>query len=348
MKKLMLWASGIVLPFLNPTTNAQAYANVNTGKAESTIYTDTLTVKLKGNNQLMIIGKSLKELADYADKADGVKTTFLTDVTKAYQAQSIYNTATEVYYFYNNSTSRRIKSETATVTDAKVNVAYEQYRIVNNLPKHHYTIYDLENGVELQLYMSTPDSLLAQLGEISLSTAIKTVVDNKRAVRRYQHAVLSTENNTYKLLGDYPSFHASIEIAPFAGIGLIGNTLTPTVGAIAQYRHTNKYGNPTFKVGGSLNAFTIVETLNSEITKVHLLRSYDGFVAFNMNTRSSEKASWIGLAGGLIKSNSLSTYNNAYKFGFIIDGVGAVNWELDFIKPKGQNTVYGLTMKMPF
>ncbi len=347
MKKLMLWASGIVLPFLNPTTHAQANVYVNTGQT-SAVYTDTLTVKLKGNNQLMIVGKSLKELADYADKADGVKTTFLTDVTKAYQAQSIYNTATEVYYFYNSSTSRRIKSETATVTDAKVNVGYEQYRIKNNLPKHHYTIYDLENGVELQVYMSTPDSLLAQLGEISLSTAIKTVVDNKRAVRRFQHAVLSTDNNSYKLLGDYPRFSASIEIAPFAGVGLIGNTFTPTVGAIAQYRHTNKYGKASFKVGASLNGYTMVQTLNSEITKVHLLRSYDGFIAFNMNTRTTEKASWLGVVGGVLKSNSLSSYNNAYKFGIMIDGVGAVNWELDFIKTKNQPSVYALTMKMPF
>jgi hypothetical protein len=345
MKKILLWALGILLPFLNPTTHAQANENLSKGNTE---YTDTLTVKLKGNNQLMIIGKSLNELADYTDKADGVKTTFLNDVIKAYEANAINNNATEVYYFYNSSTSRRVKSETATVTDARVNVAYEQYRMKNNLPKHHYTIYDLENGVELQLYMSTPDSLLAQLGEISLSTAIKTVVDNKRAVRRFQHAVLSTDNNTYKLLGDYPYFQASIEVAPFAGISLIGNTLTPTEGILIQYRHTNKYGSPTFKTGGSINGYNVVHTSNGEITKVHLLASYDGFFAVNLNSRQKDKTCWIGLVGGVYKSSTLNSYHNASKLGFIIDGVGGLNWELDLIKPKNQEMMYGLTVKMPF
>jgi hypothetical protein len=348
MKKLMLWASGIVLPFLNPTTNAQANVNVNTGNAESTVYTDTLTVKLKGNNQLMIIGKSLKELTSYADKADGVKTTFLTDVTKAYQAQSIYNTATEVYYFYNSSTSRRIKSETATVTDAKVNVAYEQYRIINSLPKFHYTIYDLENGVELQVYMSTPDSLLAQLGEISLSTAIKTVVDNKRAVRRFQHAVLSTDNNTYKLLGEYPTFSASIEIAPYVGATLIGGNISPVLGASAFYRHTNKYGRSLLKVGGSLNGFTFMTMSGTDISKVSLIQSYDVFFAFNLNSRTKGQNQWFGMQGGILKAPNTPVLNNAYKVGFLVNGIGNLDWTLDLIKTKGMGTIYGLTVKMPF
>jgi hypothetical protein len=54
----------------------------------------------------------------------------------------------------------------------------------------------------------------------------------------------------------------------------------------------------------------------------------------------------MGFEGGLMKSNSIDSYNNAYKIGLLYDGK-TVNYSFDIVKTH-DNVIYGLTMKMPF
>ena len=348
MKNLMLWACGLLLPFLNPTVQAQTTAALVTGLDQQGYYSDTLVVNLTGTNQLWLVGQQARDMKDYAEKVDEVKTTFLADLTKAYQNGLIRTTSTEVYYFYNGQTSRRIKAESAEYADAKVNVAFEQTRMSLNLPKFHFTLYDLSNGQEWHIFASNTDSVIAQLSEVSLKTAIKTMVADKRSVKRATKIVLQTDSNNYRITSPQPYYQASIEIGPYVGATLIGGNLSPVLGASGFYRHTNKYGRSILKVGGSLTGFSFMSMNGTEISKVSLMQAYDGFFAINLNSRSRGNHQWFGLQAGIIKAPDTKAMNNAFKFGVLVDGVGNLDWSLDFIKTKGQGTIYGLTVKMPF
>lgn len=349
MKNLMLWACGLLLPFFNNSIYAQSSTSAHiTGIDNDGYYTDTIVVNLAGTNQLWLVGQQARDLGYYADKADEVKTIFLTDLTKAYQSSLINTNSTEVHYFFNGPIARRIKAESADYVDARIDVAYEQIRLTMNLPKFHYTVHDLSNGNVWHLFASNPDSLIAQLSDLSLKMAINTVLADKKSVKRASKIVVQTDSNHYRITSPKPYYQASIELGPYVGATLVGGNLSPVLGGSAFYRHTNKYGRSTFKVGTSLTGFTFISMAGTEISGVSLMEAYDVFFAINLNARSRGKHQWFGIQGGIIKATDTKALNNAFKLGFLVDGVGNLDWSLDLIKTKGQGTIYGLTVKMPF
>lgn len=344
----MLWACGIVLPFMYQHALAQRAAALVTGLDNSRMCSDTLVVKLQGNGQLWIVGKQFEDVRVYAEKVDEVKTTFLADLTKAYQGGLIRNTSTEVYYFYNGQTSRRVKAEAPDYVDARINVTYEQLRITQSLPKFHYTIFDLANGQEWHLFINNSDSVMPLLSDISLKMAIQKIADDKKLVKKYTRFDVSTNVMPYTIEGK-TKFHADfLEITPFFGVTLLGNQVSPVLGGTFSLRHNNKYDNPTYKTGLSLTGATLMSMNGTDISMVSVVNFYDAFFALNLNSRSKGKTQWIGLQGGLVKATDSPALKGAYKVGLTVDGLGGLGWSIDVIKTKHTGSIYGLTVKMPF
>lgn len=336
MKKLIiLTASAIVLPFLNPMVNSQSAKlpsenNVN----------DTLTIKLKENNKVLMVGNTFKDIIFYASEVDAVKTHFLIDIANAYESNSLSKASTQVYYFYNNSSQRRIKADDNEMSNRTVDINYEITRLKLNLPKYRYIIHDLKNEQRWEVYMSSPDSLLIQLGAVSLQQAILTTQSEMRELRKETNAIVTTDSNTYRLIKNPINISASIELNGYIGASVIGNRISPAVGITASFAQKNKFGIPTYKFGIVQTMMHLVDLTPTEIKDLNLIFGYDVFYVRNVYTHS--KSNYLGLGV------QIGSILDSPKFGVLVDGVGRTNWSFDFILPKTTPLLFSITMRLPF
>lgn len=322
MKKTMLIAGVILLPFLNQQVNAQ----------NSDLATDTLTIKLKGNNQILIVGQTYAQLKSYEEKADEVKTSFAIDISKAYSTNALTKTETQVHYFYNNASQRRIKAEQAEYSDRGVDIEYEIKRIQLNLPKHRYTVHDIGNNQTWEIYVSNPDSLLNQLGEISLKEAIQKALSEPKILRKQTNTIVSTDSSSYGISGKKAERLNTFEAAPFMGASIIGNRISPALGLTYSFVKRNKYNIPIYKIGLTQTMLHLVDGSSTEFRNANLLFSNDLFYVRNYNFRSKDNYLGIGAQVGTIL--------NSYKFGFLLEGVGRTNWSFDLIYPTNRSPIY--------
>lgn len=336
MKTIMLMAGAILLPFLNPTSKAQ----------NEKLEADTLIVKLKGNNQILFTGKTLRELKDYETKADEVKTNFAIDVSKAYTNNSLSKTATEVHYFYNSPSQRRIKAEQAEYSDRRVDIEYEKNRMRLNLPRHKYTIHDIVNNHTWEIYFSNPDSLLSQIGEISMKEALATLEKDKKLLTKQTNITINTDSNLYKVSYTKTPLLKSLELTAFIGASIIGNRVSPSYGITATYVHRNKYRIPEYKIGLTQSVLHFIDVTPTDISNNSIIFAYDIFYVKNINIRSKNKVLGYGIQVGQTLGYP--------KFGFVVEGVGLTNWSLDLINTSGkyftrnQQILLSLSMRLPF
>ncbi len=310
------------------------------------IPTDTLLIKLTGSNKILFIGNGFKGMMKYT-KADSLKTLFINDLEAARANKTMAVDAQKTFYFINESGKRRMKAENAEYNNNSVDVSYEIKRLQLDLPKYEYHIYDLISGYRMEIYLSNPQEVKNILGAISLNEAISYTYKNaENELKRSYKVNLHTENG-YAIASKTRGHADAIELNPSFGVGLLGNTLAPILGFDIWLRLTDKYSVSKYKMGLGLTAFPFANTNQGEITGISLVNSYEARFAFNLYTQNKGKTSWLGLQAGLMKSNDLKTFDNAFKFGFLYEGSGTFNYSFDIIKGKDLY-IYGLTIKMPF
>lgn len=349
MKKLMLLASVLTMPFLNGIKTAKAQATINNPMGNEVTIGDTIVVNLKQNNKVLIVGGSISKLKDFGSVADRLKTSFLNDINKAFNEQSIYPTAKEVHYFVQDENKRRIKAEAAEYSDKRVDVAYEVLRLKLDLPKYSYTIYNMDNGVRMMVFVNHPDSLLTQLGEVSLNEAITIAAKEKKVVRKNYKLEVSTDSSYYRVSNKLSAKADILEVNPYFGVTLLGNTFSPVVGAQMDLRFTNKYGIGKYRFGLGLTGLTMVERTNGDISAVNLITTYEGRFMYNTSPRVRGKSYWLGIQGGVLKTTNGGKLDNAIKFGFTTEGLGPLGWSVDFINTKDfKESIYSLTVRLPF
>ncbi|MES2379586.1 MAG: hypothetical protein V4538_01005 [Bacteroidota bacterium] len=310
------------------------------------IKTDTLVIKLVGNNKILFIGDGFKNMMKYA-KADSLKTLFINDLEAARANKTLAIDAQKVFYFVNESGKRRIKAENAEYNNNSVDVGYEIKRLQLDLPKYEYHIYDLISGYRIEIYLSDPQELKNILGSISLNEAINYTYKNAGDELKRSYKINLNADNGYTIASKTRGHADAIELAPSFGVGLLGNTFAPIVGFDLWLRLTDKYSVAKYKMGLGLTAFPFANTNQGEITGISLVNSYEGRFAFNLYAQNRGKTTWLGLQAGLMKSNDIKTFDNAFKFGFLYEGNGTFNYSFDIIKGKDLY-IYGLTIKMPF
>ena len=349
MKNLMLKACVLTMPFLFASVNANAQLTVNNPKQQEAKLSDTIVVHLKQNNKAIIVGASIDELKRFGPAADRLKTAFLTDINTAFKEQSIYPTAKEVHYFVQDENKRRIKAEAPEYTDNKINVAYEILRLKLDLPKYSYTIYNLNNGVQMMFFVNHPDSLLPQLGDVSLNEAIIIATNNKKTVRKNYKLEVDTDSNYYRISKKVSAKSDMLEVNPYLGITLLGNIFSPLIGVQADLMFTNKYGIGKYRIGINYAGLTLLERSNGDISDISLVSIFEGKFMYNISPKTRSNSYWLGIQGGVLKSTNGGNLNNALKFGFTTEGIGPFSYSIDFINTnKFKESIYNLTIRLPF
>lgn len=349
-RKMMLWACVTLLPFFNGLVMAQGNGRISLTVPESEKFQDTLVIKLSGSGKVLITGLSLMELKELGDYTEKVKTLFINDFTQAVDNKQISTEAEEVHYFVLNEQKRRIKSEAAEYTQNRVDVAFESSRLLMDLPKYHYIIHDIRHKITMDIFISNPDSLLKQLGEVSITEAILKATEKKKLLRKYSKMEISTDSNQYRISNKPTNRLDMIEFSPVLGLGLIGNTWSPLTGGQLVVKFNNKYRVPFIKVGADVTSFAFTEFSKGELLHLTVLTSFNGRFLINLNPSSKNaKPDWLGFQGGYINSPGNKTFHGAFKFGFVFDGGGPFTYSFESITHKGKNnSILAFTLTMPF
>jgi hypothetical protein len=346
MKRLLLLTCGLIMASTN-----LLFAQKQGITESDLLYTndspsDTLVIKLSGNDKILIIGGNLKDIHKYK-QADSIKTLFLSDILLAQANNSLNAEATKVYYFVTNNGKRRLKAENVDLTENAVNVAYELKRLQLDLPKYEYHLYDLKNEYQIQIYLADAKELKTQLESINIEKAIDFVNTNaKKDFNRTFKIELATENG-FNILNKTQGRQDAIAINCEVGVGLVGNTMAPVAGVNLFLYLTNKYSFGSYKFGLSYNAFPVVNTLGGDVKGVSLLHSYSLKAYRRPNFGNKDNDYWLGMHLGIMKSNDLQSFDNAKKFGLLL-GHKVMNYSFDVILINNKDFIHGLTICLPF
>jgi hypothetical protein len=348
MKKLLLLACGLIFASIVNNLWAQkegiVYKNLNYNLSYALC--DTLVIKLTGSDKILVIGGNLNNLVKYT-QADSVKNLFLADVEKSYANNSLSAEATKVYYFVTTAGKRRLKAENVEFSENDVNIGYELKRIDLDLPKYEFKIFDLKHGYQIQIYLANPKDLKSELEKTSINEAIKFAASNaKKEIKSCYKLEVITENGL-KIGNKTQGKRNALMINNSFGISAFGNTLAPVIGINTFLEVTNKYSIDKWRVGFSYNAIAIVNTVNGEVKGVSAVSSFDLKGLINLNQFERSNPVYIGLQFGILKSNDIKSFDNAFKIGFL-HANKFLNYSFDIINDTNKNTIYGLTVFLPF
>jgi len=346
MKKTVIFMVALAFFCLNPKVHAQAQWYVD-AEFQDEIYSDTLHIVLPGNDKVLIMGKEFKELKDFADKAEALKTTFIADLKAAYASGKLSANAQEVYYFYKNAAQRRIKAEAAEYTEKRVDVAQEMLRMDLLLPKHKFIILDMESKIEWQLYVNNPDSLAYKLENTNIKQAIEVGTANKKYRRQSTQLWVDTDSSAYSVSHFQHKRQLSFSVGPSIGLSAIGSKMAPNFGVWAMFQNQGKYGTSPYKFGVGLTEFIFADFNDGKIINYQSIRSIEAMVGVNMGYRS-KNPKWFGLQGGMIQAPRENELHLANKVSVLTEGYGPFSWSFDFIKTNSNKLIYGLTLKLPF
>ncbi|MFY8190936.1 MAG: hypothetical protein ACOVK9_08210, partial [Bacteroidia bacterium] len=330
-----------------PKVHAQAQWYVD-AEFQDEIYSDTLHIVLPGNDKVLIMGKEFKELKDFADKAEALKTTFIADLKAAYASGKLSANAQEVYYFYKNAAQRKIKAEAAEYTEKRVDVAQEMLRMDLLLPKHKFIILDMESKIEWQLYVNNTDSLAYKLENTNIKQAIEVGTANKKYRRQSTQLWVDTDSSAYSVSHFQHKRQLSFSVGPSVGVSLIGNTISPNFGIMALFNEQNKYGASRYRLGVGFTEYVFVTFENRQIKDHQLFYSIDALAAFNI-AQASKRAKWFGIQAGVFQTyDSNDALHNAIKLNLLTSGFSDLTYSFDFIFTKNDFVIYGITAKLPF
>jgi hypothetical protein len=311
-----------------------------------TSFYDTLIINLQGNDKILFIGNDLKKMVRY-QRADSLKMLFLNDFEKAISENSLTREVQRVHYFVHSSGKRRLKAETPEYSDNKVDADYEIKRLNLDLPKYQYVIHDLSSDYELQIYINDPEQTKNILDSINLDDVIHYKGINKLDIRNSYKIEINTDHNNYKIGGKAGSYLEQIEITTSFGIGVFGNVIAPLIGGDIGFMNNDKYSIGKYQWVFGYTAFPVVNMNAGKITGVSLVSSYDLKFLINL-FRKNHKIYYFGLEAGVMKSNELSPFNNAYKFGIVSKESTRGVFSFDLIKDKNRNSIYAFTWKIRF
>lgn len=309
---------------------------------------DTLVVRLEGNNQVRIIARSFGQMSSYK-KADSLLTLFVADAQRANAGKDYSNWPQTMHYLVQTEGKRRLKMQNNEFTEEEFDLSKETYRLDENLPAYHYTVYDLGAAVELHLYLETADKITL-LQQHSVDSAMKTLLSHKREKKRNYRMELNRESNVYTLGKTKSAKQGSIEISPDINAYLIGNQWTPTIGFEAKVMLRNKYGVPSVSFGGAMMSYVFSDFSAGKFNGFTHNIGYDGRIAFNMNDMGG-KPYWFGIEGGVIvgpeKGLNEGFKGTAYRFALVTELHG-LGFSFGSIRDSYKRNIPTIGIRLPF
>ncbi|MEO8150251.1 MAG: hypothetical protein ABI723_21635 [Bacteroidia bacterium] len=345
MKKQMLFALGLCYALNINNSNAQALSMDMDESANVAInYRDTILIRPDATTQVLFLGKNLDEMINYTG-LDSLKNLLVADVDKArtqpgYPAQSKLT-----HYFVHPNGKRRLKAESEDYAEPQVNVADEERSLYLDLLPYQFIIYDFAKNYRIHIYLKNPDDL-NKLASVNFKDALIAASLNKKTVKHSYRIDALKSNDNWKVENSYGNKLDQLESGFAIGVNLIGSRLSPLANFDLSLIFNNKYNHPFIKTGFSYSVSSFSNWDNSEITDLCILSSYDLKFLTNL---SQDKTHWFGVQFGIMDNyKSSSPFDNKFKFGFVSEGFGRLNYSLDVILFEKKQSIYGLTVKLPF
>ncbi len=318
------------------------FSTVNAQENPSTLK-DTLIIQIEGNSQLHIIGSSLKELAKY-DRADSLKSLFVTDYNKALQNGQITNSTHRIHYLISKEGQRRMKAACDAYTEEPFDLDAEKKRFQFNLPKIHYTIYDLAKNVEMHFYMAD-SSTINKLGNFHIGEAQKMLSSQKKDLRRSYKLGLERDGLGFKINGKEGKQRVELSTNAVIGAMLFGDRLSPLLGMDFGLALSNKYRKPVVKLGFEYSTVAIYPVNN--IPQGNVIYDF----SISANNPKAKGVNWTGIQYGIIQGlQPFGFYKNTPKFGFHTStNNGSLIYSFDFVgMPASANDQEEIIMMFTF
>jgi hypothetical protein len=307
---------------------------------------DTVIIYLEGRNQVHITGMRLERIHEYK-RADSLMSLFMTDVAKAFEKGALTGENRNVHYLVAATGQRRLKISADPYTEEAFDIEREKKRMELDLPPYQYTIYDLPENVEITFYLEDTTKL-ALISNIEIDMALKKVseADDLKNITRMN---VKRENGQLVATGKRPKPSDSIELAPWLGVMMIGNSPSPMWSADLALHLRNKYGVPYLRTGVSYSSFALVNYSDAKFTNLRVGDEISAFVLFNLGT-GRRNVHWFGAEVGYVSIYNKSTpFRNGVSFG-ILTTYDKVVLSLGALVPMNdrKNALPTLTLKMPF
>ena len=335
MKQLIIICSLFTLGILNPIISVA----IN-------LPTDTLIVRLGGNNQVRIISASFDNLYKYS-RADSLISVFATDIQKSFQDKDYADWPQVMHYLVKGDGKRRLKIQSNEFTDEEFNLENEKYRLYENLPVFHYIIYDLSKSVELHLYLDSA-SKINLFKDVKIDSAIKILSQNKNTCDQSYKIEISQENGLYRIVKSKGNKMYSISYSPDVSAFLIANRWVPSVGGRLDLILKDKHAKPVLLIGVAIVGYGFYD-LNNGVFNVATNAGYNFRMGFNLNKKQGN-TTWFGFEAGIIKgkeSNELGFKGQAFRLNMFTE-INGIGFSFGSIKDANKTAVPIIGIRLPF
>lgn len=340
MKNRLLYALWACLCLsLNSKAQCDQYSDFTDSEYKDTIMIDPLP-----GIKIILIGKNTPDLKLY-NNLDSIKTLFLTDIGAATKNSSYSTSSKLTHYFVHPNGKRRIKAENEDYTEPTINIENEKRSLTLDLPPYEYIIYVLNNFYQCHIYVKDPSDLF-KIADVNLKDALAAALEDKKIIKQSSRIVIEKTNEHWTIKDHGRDKTDLLELTPAFGMSLIGSRWSPMAAFNLSIILDDKYGNSFIKTGLTYSVNSFADWSSERFTNLNIVATYG--LRYMMKVSNSKKA-WIGLQGGYLKSYEKSgPLHNKYKAGITSEGFGAFNFDFDVIFLGNKESIYGLTLKIPF
>ncbi|MEO6904382.1 MAG: hypothetical protein ABI315_14680 [Bacteroidia bacterium] len=362
MKNKMLKALGacftlmtlVIHAQLDPSTRRKFF---NNGTDQTLILNDTIIFTPDAQTKIFFIGDNLKRMVAFG-KIDSLKTLLINDLEEAKKNPSFPVDSKMTHYFVHPNGKRRLKTESADYIEQEVNVAKEKQSLNLDLSPYGYIIHDLSNDYEIQIFVKEPAQISA-LKDVNFNESIAVVAENRKLQKKNFRLDIEKTQQGWTVRNKFSvKNNSSIVLVPAIGVSLIGSRWSPIFGADVLYMYSNKHARPIFKTGFGWLPYTFTDLKDDKLSDLSLISCLELKFLWNASLKTSAKSKWAGFQVGWLQDKTYAwtgntafqhpgPLNNAFKVGFLLEGIGPFNFSIDQVY-LNLTLIYGVTFKIAF
>jgi len=336
MKKKMQVALGALLA-LTCTVTAAAQSKEQ--------LTDTIVISPNKEFKIMLIGEGTKNVATN-NKFDSLKLLFLADLEEAFAKNAYPMETKQTYYFVAKNGKRRLKIESEDYQQTAIDIEKEKEELELNLPPYHYTIFDMANNYQYQVYLSDPKKL-ALLKDINCSAIIQEAAIGKKVFRKEYRIDIEQEKGKWVNTTVTKNRWDFLEVTTNAGATMVGSSLSPLLGASCYFMTSDKFRVPKLRAGLAINTYTFSEYSNFDFKNIYIVSDYELRFMLNIGQKSiPKKPIWLGVDVGTFVGYKKGNLDKSIKFGLIVENKG-VEYSINriWLRDADKNSLYAFSVR---
>ena len=308
--------------------------------ASNQVYKDTFSIQLKGKTRVLIVGNSFDEINKY-HKIDTVKALLINEYFQQNHS-GIFPKNICLIYAKNGRSKLEIFPP-----NSSPNIEEDKETIKNDMPEHHFVIYDVSAAIEIHFYLEDQNAL-EDLKSTFLRKSIQDLGSAPKMMDKAYYIHYSQNDTGFIFTSDKHKRSASFYLVPDLGLVLVGNKLSPTINVDICANFFDKYGYLEGQLGFNFQSFYFEDIINGVITNYNTGGLINIFLMANNNPKHYFLS---GMEGGvfLMRDENGKLIFNGFDFGFRIK-TRMVSTSLDFaakslVDKKG---IILLSLHLPF